>query len=176
MASDPVAEGFVESLNRPGGNITGATSIAGALAPKRLDLMREFLRRDAAVAILINPVNPLSEAEHREAEVAARAIDQPLEVLTASNEGEMEQAFAAIKQRRIGALIIAADVFFYSQLQRLATLAAQHAVPAIGPLREFAIEGGLLSCGTSIGDVNRQAGVIVGKVLKGARPALGCPT
>jgi putative ABC transport system substrate-binding protein len=172
MAADPIAEGFVESLNRPGGNITGVTSIAGALAPKRLDLVREFLRDDAAVAILINPVNPLSKAERRETEVAAGAIGQRLIVVTASNEGEIDEAFTTIKQQKhIGALIIAADVFFYSQMQRLATLATQHALPVIGPLREFAAEGGLLSYGASIAEVNRQAGIITGKVLKGARPA-----
>lgn len=171
MASDPVAEGFVESLNRPGGNITGVTSIAAALAPKRLDLVREFLRDDAAVAILINPVNPLSQTERMETEVAADAIGQRLAVVTASNEGEIDEAFATIKrQKHIGALIIAADVFFYSQMQRLATLATQHALPVIGPLREFAAEGGLLSYGASIAEVNRQAGIITGKVLKGARP------
>jgi putative ABC transport system substrate-binding protein len=172
MASDPVAEGFVESLNRPGGNITGVTSIAAALAPKRLDLVREFLRDDAAVAILINPVNPLSRAERRETEIAAEVIGQRLAVVTASNEGEIDEAFATIKkQKHVGALIIAADVFFYSQMQRLATLATQHALPVIGPLREFAVEGGLLSYGASIAEVNRQAGIITGKVLKGARPA-----
>jgi putative tryptophan/tyrosine transport system substrate-binding protein len=171
MASDPVMEGFVASLNRPGGNITGVTSIAGALAPKRLDLIREVLHNDAAVAILINPGNPLSAAEHKGTGDAARAIGQRLEVVTASNQGEIEQAFATIKQRRIGALIIAADIFFYSQMKRLAALAAQYAVPAIGPLREFATEGGLLSYGASVREVTRQAGAVAGKVLKGAKPA-----
>jgi putative tryptophan/tyrosine transport system substrate-binding protein len=171
MASDPVAEGFVASLNRPGGNMTGITSIAGALAPKRLDLIREFLRDDAAIAVLINPSNPLAGAEQRDTEAAARAIGQRLEVLTASNEGEIDEAFASLKRRDVGALIIAADIFYYGQMQRLATLAARHLMPAIGPLRDFAAEGGLLSYGASITDVYRQAGIIAGKVLRGARPA-----
>jgi putative tryptophan/tyrosine transport system substrate-binding protein len=171
MASDPVMEGFVASLNRPGGNITGVTSIAGALAPKRLDLIREVLPNDDAVAILINPANPLSAAEHKGTADAARAIGQRLEVVTASNQGEIEQAFATIKQRRISALIIASDIFFYSQMKRLAALAGQYALPAIGPLREFATEGGLLSYGASVREVTRQAGVVAGKVLKGTRPA-----
>jgi putative ABC transport system substrate-binding protein len=170
MASDPVAEGFVASLSRPGGNMTGITSIAGALAPKRLDPMREFLRDDAAIAILINPNNPLANAERKDTE-AAHAVGQRLEVLSASNEDEISQAFASLKQRHAGALIIAADVFYYSQMQRLPTLAAQHAVPTIGPLRDFAAEGGLLSYGASIQEVNRQAGIVAGEVLKGARPA-----
>ena len=171
MASDPVAEGFVASFNRPGGNMTGITSIGGSLAPKRLDLMRGFLHDDAAIAILINPSNPLAGAERKDTEAAARAIGQRLEVLTASNVGEIDQAFASLKQRGVGALIIAADIFYYGQMQRLATLAAQQVVPTMGPLHDFPAEGGLLSYGASISEVTRQSGILVGKVLKGARPA-----
>jgi len=170
MGADPVVEGFVESLNRPGKNMTGVTSIAGALAPKRLELVRAFLREDSTVAILINPANPLSEAERKDAEVAVRAVGRGLEVLTASNQAEIDNAFAVLTKRQVGFLIIAVDTFYYTQMQRMATLAAQAAVPAIGPLREFAAEGGLLSYGTSISDVNRQAGVMAGKVLSGALP------
>jgi putative tryptophan/tyrosine transport system substrate-binding protein len=143
MAGDPVAEGFVTSLNRPGGNMTGITSIAGALAPKRLDLMREFLRDDSAIALLVNPRNPLAETERNDTEAAARAIGRRLELLTASNESELDQAFASLKQRGVGALIIAADIFYYGQMQRLATLAAQQLMPTVGPLRDFAVEGGV---------------------------------
>jgi putative tryptophan/tyrosine transport system substrate-binding protein len=171
MGSDPVAEGFVESLNRPGGNMTGTTSIAGSLAPKRLELMREFLRDDAPIGILINPTNPLSEAELRDAEAASRSIGQRVEVFTASNQAEIEQAFAAFKQRRISILIISVDTFYYTQMRRMGTLAAQARIPIIGPLREFAVEGSLLSYGTNIADIVRQAGVMAGKVLKGAKPA-----
>jgi putative ABC transport system substrate-binding protein len=171
MGADPVAEGFVESLNRPGRNMTGVSSIAGTLAPKRLELMREFLRGDAPVAILINPNSPLSEPEKRDAEIAVSAIGQRLEVLTASDQVEIDKAFAAFPQRKASILIIAVDSFYYTQMQRMAALAAQVAVPVIGPLREFAAEGGLLSYGTSIADVNRQAGVLAGKVLNGSRPA-----
>ena len=170
MASDPVAEGFVASLNRPGGNMTGITSIAGALAPKRLDLIREFLRDHSAIGLLVNPRNPLASVERKDTEGAAGAIGQRLEVLTASNEGEIDEAFASLKQRGVGALIIAADIFYYGQMQRLATLAARHAVPTIGPLRDFAAEGGLLSYGASIHEVNRQVGLLCGKVLNGAQP------
>jgi putative ABC transport system substrate-binding protein len=170
MASDPVVEGFVASLNRPGGNMTGITSIGGGLAPKRLDLMREFLRDDSAIALLVNPRNPLAGMERRDTEGAADAISQRLEVLTASNIGEIDEAFASLKQRGVGALIIAADIFYYGQMQRLATLASRHAVPTIGPLRDFAAEGGLLSYGANIQEINRQAGLLSGKVLKGAQP------
>jgi len=151
--------------------MTGVTSIAGALASKRLELMREFLRDNAAIAILINPRNPLSEAERRDAEAAARAVGQRLKVLMASNPAEIDQAFATLGQREVSILIIAVDTFYYTQMQRMATLAAQSRVPAIGPLREFAAEGGLLSYGTSIPEVNRQAGSLTAKVLKGAKPA-----
>jgi putative ABC transport system substrate-binding protein len=171
MGSDPVREGLVESLNRPGGHLTGVTSIAGALGSKRVELMREFQRDNTALGLLINPGNPISEMERREVEAGSTAIGQPLEILTASNAAEIDMAFTALKTRRVGALIIAVDTFFFTQMQRMATLAAQHAVPAMGPLREFAVEGGLLSYGTSISEINRQTGLLAGKVLKGARPA-----
>jgi putative ABC transport system substrate-binding protein len=151
--------------------MTGTTSIGGSLAPKRLELMQEFLRDDAPIGILINPTNPLSEAERRDAEAASRSIGQRLEVFTASNQAEIEQAFTAFKQRRISILIISVDTFYYTQMRRMATLAAQARIPIIGPLREFAAEGGLLSYGTNIADIVRQAGVMAGKVLKGAKPA-----
>jgi putative tryptophan/tyrosine transport system substrate-binding protein len=170
MGSDPVSDGFVESLNRPGGNMTGVTSIAGALATKLLELMREFLRDDAALALLINPSNPISGTFRQDTEAASRVVGQRLEVLTAGNAGEIEQAFAALKPRHVGALIIAVDTFFFTQMQRMATLAAQYRVPTIGPLRAFAVEGGLLSYGPSIPEVVRQVGVLAGKILKGERP------
>jgi putative ABC transport system substrate-binding protein len=140
-ALDPVAEGLVQSLNRPDGNMTGVTSIGGALASKRADLMRELLRDDDAIAILINPGNPVTEAERRDADAALQAVGLGLAVLSASNPGEIDDAFAGLKSKRIGALIIAFDTFFFGQSQRLATLAAQHAVPIIGPIRESSLKG-----------------------------------
>jgi putative ABC transport system substrate-binding protein len=171
MGGDPVAEGIVESLNRPGGNITGITTVSAALTPKRLELVREFLRDGAPIAFLLNPASSLSEPDRKDAEAAAAAIGQRLEILTASNQAEIERAFATLSQRKFSVLIIAADLYFYSQMQRMATLAAQTSVPAIGPLREFAVDGGLLSYGASIPELNRQVGVLVGRVLNGARPA-----
>jgi ABC-type uncharacterized transport system substrate-binding protein len=171
FGGDPVAEGWVASLNRPGGNITGSTSIGGSLAPKRLELLRALVRDNAAMAILINPDTPLGEAERKDAEVASRAIGQRLDVLTARNEREIVAAFAALKQRRIGALMIAFDTFYFGQMRWMAALADWHAMPTIGPLREFAAAGGLMTYGASISNVVRQVGVYVGKVLNGARPA-----
>jgi putative tryptophan/tyrosine transport system substrate-binding protein len=171
FGSDPVAEGLVASLNRPGGNMTGSTSIAGSLAPKRLELLREFLRRDVALAMLINPDNPLSGPERVDAETAARTLGQRLEALNARNETEIDAAFAGLGRRRIDGLIIAVDTFYFAQMRRMAALAARFAVPAIGPLQEFAAAGGLMTYGPSIQEVNRQAAVYVGKVLKGEKPA-----
>ena len=115
MAADPVAQGFVQSFNRPGGNMTGVTSISSTLAPKRLDLMREFLRDDAPIAMLINPHNPFSEAERRDTEVAIRAVNQRVEFLTASNQAEIDQAFAAIRPGRFSIVIISGDNFYLTR-------------------------------------------------------------
>jgi putative ABC transport system substrate-binding protein len=171
FGSDPVAEGLVASLSRPGGNITGVTSIAGELAPKRIALLRELLGANAALGLLINPDNPLSGAERRDAEGAAQAVGQRLDVLTAHDESTIDAAFAGLQPRGIAALIIAVDTYYFGQMRRMAALAARHGVPAIGPLRDFAQAGGLMTYGASIFDVNRQAAIYVGRVLKGARPA-----
>jgi putative ABC transport system substrate-binding protein len=168
---DPVAERLVASLNRPGGNLTGSTSIAGSLAPKRRELLRALVRDNAAMAILINPDGPQGEVEGKDAEAASRAVGQRLDVLSARNESEIVAAFAGLKQRRIGAVIIGFDAFYFGQMRWMAALAAWHAVPAIGPLREFAAAGGLMTYGPIIADVVRQAAVYAGKVLNGARPA-----
>jgi ABC-type uncharacterized transport system substrate-binding protein len=171
IGSNPIAEGFVTSLDQPEGNMTGVTCFAGGLAAKQWELAREFLRGNTVVAILINPDNSLSQAERRVAEAASRAIGQRLEILTARNEGEIEAAFAELNQREIGALVIVMDMFFVDQMNRIAMLAARYGTPTVGPLREFAAEGGLMSCGTSIFDTNRQAGVYAGRILKGERPS-----
>jgi putative tryptophan/tyrosine transport system substrate-binding protein len=125
----------------------------------------------AAMAILVNPNNPLSLAEQSSAEAVSRATGLPLDVVTARSESEIVAAFALLKERHIGALIIGSDSFYLGQMRWMAALAAHNGVPAIGPLREFAAAGGLMTYGPSIADAARQAGVYVGKVLKGARPA-----
>jgi putative ABC transport system substrate-binding protein len=169
MGGDPVAEGLVASLSHPGGHLTGITSMGGALAPKRMELGREFLRSDRAVALLINPGNPLAAAERNDSEIAAKAIGQRLEVLTAGNDREIEAAFALLQDRRIAVLMIAVDTYFFGRMRQMAQLAERYGIPAIGPLREFATGGGLMSYGASIGDVNRLAGVYAGKVLAGGK-------
>jgi putative ABC transport system substrate-binding protein len=171
FGADPVAEGLFASLKRLGGNVTGSTSIGASLAPKRLELLRTFFGNDIVIAILINPESPASQAERDDAESASRAIGQRLEVLTARSENDIDAVFAGLSQQPIGALIISVDTFYYSQIRRMAALATEHAVPAIGPLREFAAAGGLMSYAPSISEVVRQGGVYIGKVLQGMRPA-----
>jgi putative ABC transport system substrate-binding protein len=171
LGSDPVAEGLVASLNRPGGNVTGSTTITGTLTAKRLELLRAAVGGKAAMAILINPSNPLNLAERRGAEAAAHDTNQTLDILTARNESEIVTTFASLKERRIGALIIGSDSFYLGQMRWIAALAAHNGMPAIGPLQEFTAAGGLMNYGPSIADGARQVGVYVGKVLKGARPA-----
>jgi putative ABC transport system substrate-binding protein len=168
--SDPVADGLVASMNRPGGNITGVTSIAAAIVPKRLELLRELVPNISTVAVLINPKNPLSVAERESTEVAARSVGQRLEVFRASTSSEVDLAFAQLRERRVGGLIITTDLFYFGHLKRFAELAIQYKMPTIAPLKEFAAGGGLISYGASIPDAYRQAGVYSGRVLKGEKP------
>jgi putative tryptophan/tyrosine transport system substrate-binding protein len=169
VGGDPVAAGIISSMNRPDNNITGATSLAYDLAAKRVELLHELVRTDSKLAMLANPTVP-AETERREVENAARALGWQFQVVHASTAAEFDTAFATLAQERVGALIIATDTFFYSEMRRLASLAAQHALPAIGPLRDFPAAGGLMSYSTSIPNTYRQAGVYTGKVLKGVKP------
>src|SRR5262245_29088616 len=171
LGSDPVAEGLVASLNRPGGNVTGSTTITGALTAKRLELLRTAVGSSAAMAMLINPDNPLGQAERSGAEGAALSTGQMLHIVTARNESEIVAAFASLKKRAVGAVIVGSDSFYLGQLRWIAALAEHNAMPAIGPLPEFAAGGGLMTYGPSIADAARQVGVYVGKILRGAQPA-----
>ena len=125
--------------------MTGVTSIAGELAPKRIALLRDLLGPWAALGLLINPDTPLSEAERRDAESAAQAVGQRLDILTARDQAEIDAAFAGLQPRGIAALMIAVDTYYFGQMRRMAALAARHRVPAIGPLRDFAQAGGLMT-------------------------------
>jgi putative ABC transport system substrate-binding protein len=138
FGGDPVAIGLVASLNRPGGQITGTTSIGVELGPKRLELVRALVPNATTIAPLTNPTNPGGEMERRDIESAARALGWQLDVVHAGRASEFDSAFAMLVHRRIGALIISVDTFFYGEMARLASLAAQHAVPTIGPIRAFA--------------------------------------
>jgi len=168
---DPVVQGLVPSLNRPGGNVTGVTSMADELAPKRLGLVRELVPGARTIGLLMNPNSLGAEPERRDLEVAARALGMDLRMLHAARVEEFGHAFANSVDQRVDALIIGVDTFFFDEIVPLARLAAQHGVPTIGPLRQFAVAGGLMSFGASIPEVNRRAGIYAAKVLKGAKPA-----
>jgi putative ABC transport system substrate-binding protein len=145
--------------------------LAVELAAKRLQLLRELAPKAAIIAMLVNPNNPNATTNTRDGRMAAESVAQQLVVLTASTEREIETAFATVVQQRIGALLVGSDPFFVSRRNQLVALAARHAVPTIYELREFAEAGGLISYGTDLTDVYRQAGVYAGKILKGTKPA-----
>jgi putative ABC transport system substrate-binding protein len=171
IGSDPVADGIVASLNRPGGNITGVTFLVSGLGAKRLDLLRQLLPKATLIAMLVNPGSPDTEAERRDVQAAAQAIGHQLIILDASSDGDIETAFATFVQRGAGALLVGAGAFMFSNRERLVALAARHALPAIYADREVAVAGGLMSYGPSIVDAYRQTGIYAGRILKGAKPA-----
>ena len=172
-ASDPVRIGLVTNLNRPGGNVTGATQLNMEVAPKRLELMRELLPTATAIAFLINPANPVvAESQLLEMQAAARILGFKLHVLRASSERDIDTVIATVAQLGAGELIIGAgDAFLNSRSQQLAALSLRHTVPAIYQGRDFATAGGLVSYGGSVADSYRLAGVYTGRILKGENPA-----
>ena len=171
IGGDPVEEGLVASLARPGGNLTGITFLTDQLIPKRLELLRELVPQAGVVAMLVNPNNANIEREMRTAQEAARAKGVQLPILKASTESEIDAAFASLVQRQAGALVVEADAFFARQRDQLVALAARHAVPSIYWFPEFVTAGGLISYGPSLTSVYRQIGIYAGKILKGAKPA-----
>ena len=168
--SDPVRDGFVTSLNRPGGNVTGVTFLAGQLGAKRLELLRELVPKAKTIAMLANPNSPETVAERQDVQAAARAISQQLIIFDVNGDQEIETAFATFAKRGTGALFCGAGAFFNSRRDRVVALAARYALPTIYVLREFVSAGGLMSYGTSITEAYRQAGIYVGRILKGERP------
>jgi putative ABC transport system substrate-binding protein len=171
VGADPVESGLVTSLARPGGNLTGVTGIATELMAKRLELLSEFVPQAGVIALLVNPNNASAEPMMRDVQEAARAKGVQLHIVKASTESEIDAAFATLVQLQVGALVLGADPLFASHLDRLAALAARHAVPAIYDRREFAAAGGLISYGSSLTAGYRQIGIYAGKILNGANPA-----
>src|SRR5215831_10760558 len=169
---DPVKFGLVDSLNRPGRNITGITLLGVEVVAKRFELLHKVVPRATKFGVLANPTNPQqTAAETREAQDAARALGLELLVVSASNESEIDQAFATLAQHGTQGLFVIGDALFTSQREQLVALAARYAIPTIHTFREFARAGGLMSYGTILVDVYREAGVYVGKILNGAKPA-----
>jgi ABC-type uncharacterized transport system substrate-binding protein len=168
---DPVSESLVASLNRPGGNATGVTIFGPAAVTKRLQLLHELVPKVAVIGFLTNPSNPNAAFELSAAQDAARSLGTEIAVLNASSESEIDAAFAIMAQRQVGALLGASDTFLFGCRDQIVSLAAQHRIPAIYYLREFAQAGGLMAYGNSIPDAYRVAGVYVGRILKGEKPA-----
>jgi putative ABC transport system substrate-binding protein len=166
---DPVRYGLVTSLNRPGGNVTGVTLFIDILTAKRVELLAEIAPTPALV-MLVNPGNPNAETEARDAQAAAQRGGRELHVLTASNEGEIDAAFANLSQQAGTALTIGTDTFFYSRRDQLVGLAARSAIPTIYFHREFALTGGLITYGSTFIDELRTAGRYTGRILAGEKP------
>ena len=170
--SDPIRLGLVASLSRPGGNVTGVTSLAIEVAQKRLELLHQLFPTANVMSLLVNPAEPtIANATATEVLVAARALGLEVHVLNASSESEFDEVFAKLKQLKATALVLSGGPFFVSHSELLAALTLRHAVPAVFPYREFAAAGGLLSYGSDITNSYRLAGIYTGRILKGDKPA-----
>ena len=170
MGEDPVSLGLVQSLNRPGGNVTGVVYLNSAVVPKRLELLHEVVPQARIVAVLINPKNPNAEISTRDARDAARTLGLQIQVLNASTASEIDTAFEQLVESKAGGLLIGPDGLFIASASQLAVLCARHAIAASHEFRIFPDVGGLMSYGGSIVDGNRQAGIYVGRILKGEKP------
>ena len=168
---DPVEMGLVTSINRPGGNVTGATFLTAQLGAKRLGLLRDLVPGADAVALLVNPNTPVGRVQTRDVEQAARALGQNLLVLNGGTDESIEASFATLAGKGVTALLVGGDTFFDTRRDRLIALASQYRVPAIYQFREYALAGGLMSYGASIIDMYHQVGLYVGRILKGENPA-----
>ena len=171
MFGDPVKEGLVDSLNRPGGNSTGVTIFGPAAVTKRLQLLHALVPEGVVIAFLMNPNNPNGNLEMRAAQAAATSLGKQIVVFSASSESELDAAFASMVQQRIGTLLGASDPFLFNRRDQIVSLAARHRIPAIYYLRDFAHAGGLMAYGNSLTDMYRLVGVYVGRILKGEKPA-----
>jgi putative tryptophan/tyrosine transport system substrate-binding protein len=171
IAGDPVALGLVGSLNRPGANITGTTALTLEAGKKWLQLLQETVPTATEFAVLINPTSPnLAEAQRKDLQAAARALNLQIHFLNASTDREFQLAFTKIAELHAGGLVISSDSFFFAHIEQLAALAAQHKVPAIFGFREFPAAGGLMSYGSDLADQHRTIGGYVGRILNGEKP------
>jgi len=168
---DPVRQGYVRSLNRPGGNVTGVSWFSNLVASKALGLLLELVPNAAVIALLVDPKLPETASQQNDAQEAARILGRQLLALNASTPSEIDAAFATMRQRRAGALFVGADPFLSSRRQQIVALVARDAIPAMYTNREFVEEGGLISYGNNTADGYLRAGVYVGRILNGASPA-----
>jgi putative ABC transport system substrate-binding protein len=177
---DPVALGLVASLNRPGANLTGSAVLEIELAPKRLQLLRGLIPNAALFGVLADPASQVTQSAVADLKVAARMLGLQLFVVNARTESDLEMAFASFSQQQVGAFMLGVGgTFFNRRIEQLAALAARHALPAMFPYREYALAGGLMSYGSSLGYTFHQAGIYAGRILKGGKPAdlpVGQPT
>jgi putative tryptophan/tyrosine transport system substrate-binding protein len=171
VGADPVKVGLVPNLNRPGGNATGNTIFSNELDAKKLEILHDLVPTTAAIALLVNPDGPTADSAVQDTQEAAHALGQRLLVLRASNEREIDSAWAGVVKQSAGGLIVAPDGFFSASYVQLAALAARHRIPAIYETSHFVRAGGFISYGADFLEAYRQAGVYVGRILKGAKPA-----
>jgi putative ABC transport system substrate-binding protein len=170
MTADPVRAGLVETLNRPSANITGVSGLTDVLITKRMELLRELVPAAATIGVLLNPSNSNTEMRSGDLLAAAQAIKQPVHILKASTESELDVAFATLTKERIGAVLVQNDGFFINRREQIVALAVQQAIPAIYELREFVTSGGLISYGASLANMYHLGGVYAGRILKGEKP------
>jgi putative ABC transport system substrate-binding protein len=170
-SSDPVELGLVASLNRPGGNVTGAVTLKVEIVSKRLELLHEMVPAATIIVVLANPTNPNAETQSRTLKAAARAIGQQIVIVNAATENDIDAAFAHLADQRAGALLVDTDAFLFSRRDQLINLAARYKIPTIFDRRKFAEAGGLMSYGGSVTDVYHLAGIYVRRILKGEKPA-----
>ena len=170
IGEDPVAEGLIASFSRPGGNVTGFTDLANQLGGKQLALLREAVPKARSIAFLVNPGNPNAEPDTSDMHAAATALGLHLHVFTVSHEAELEAVFVEIVRQRMDALVVNIDPYLSGRRAIIVELAARHSIPALYPTRVYSFAGGLISYSPDRLDTNRQAGIYVGRVLKGEKP------
>ena len=171
LAVDPVAFGLTQSIDRPGGNITGVTMLFDLLTPKKLELLHQIVPSTASIGILINPNNQNAESHQEHAERAAATLGFKLSVLKAGRLNELEPAFAAARQKGVGALLIGDDPLFDVLNPQLVNTAARYRIPTMYYVRDFVVTGGLISYGPSFDEMAKQVGIYLGRILQGTRPA-----
>jgi putative tryptophan/tyrosine transport system substrate-binding protein len=171
VGADPVGLGLVASLNRPGANVTGTVGLGTELAPKKLQLLRGLIPNAARFGVLVDPGIATAQFVVAGLQAAARTLGLQLVVVNAETDSDLETAFATFSQQHVGAVLVGANTFYNRRIEKLAALAARYALPAIFPFREYALAGGLMSYGGSIGYFYHQAGILTGRILKGEKPA-----